>query len=237
MTTIAVDFDGVIHRYSRGWQDGSIYDPPHDGALDGLRALMRDYAVFIFTSRNSAQVAGWLHAYGFTVTIDDSKQVPWNGAFWKTRDVLLVTNRKLGAAAYLDDRAVRFTSWSQALADLKAALGEEPRRKAAGDLVREILEAVCQRDGRCLESDADPGEPARNYELALRLGIGHVLGLGDDGLEAGEGALDAWVIFDGCAWCPVCNEPVPIATPSISNGLRAARAHQCSGAWGKRGGA
>lgn len=52
-----------------------------------------------------------------------------------------------------------------------------------GPLVREILEAACQRDGLSLESGADPGEPARNYELALRLGIGHVFGLEPDVLS------------------------------------------------------
>lgn len=122
MTTIAVDFDGVIHRYSRGWQDGSIYDAPVDGALDGLRALMKEHGVFIFTSRDTAQVAAWLSEQGFTVSTDDSAfphDVPWRGASWDVPGVLLVTNRKLPAVAYLDDRALRFTSWEQALADLR----------------------------------------------------------------------------------------------------------------------
>jgi hypothetical protein len=48
---------------------------------------------------------------------------------------------------------------------------------AAAELVREVLEALCRRDGLSLESDVEPGEPARNYELALRLGIGEVFGV------------------------------------------------------------
>lgn len=51
--------------------------------------------------------------------------------------------------------------------------------EAATALVREILEAVCLRDGLSLESSVEPGKPARNYELALRLNIGHVFGLGE----------------------------------------------------------
>ena len=50
---------------------------------------------------------------------------------------------------------------------------------AAGDaLIREILEALCRRDGLPMESSVVPGEPARNYDLAMRLGIGHVFGVG-----------------------------------------------------------
>jgi hypothetical protein len=73
----------------------------------------------------------------------------------------------------------------QQLADYQARLRAVDRAFATyrtahdtGDaVIREILEALCRRDGLSLGSDADPGTPARNYELALRLGIGHVFGL------------------------------------------------------------
>ena len=49
---------------------------------------------------------------------------------------------------------------------------------ASGDaLIREILESLCRRDGLPLESSVVPGEPARNYDLAMRVGIGHVFGI------------------------------------------------------------
>lgn len=38
-------------------------------------------------------------------------------------------------------------------------------------IMRNILEAVCRRDGISLESHIEPGHPARNFELAERLGI------------------------------------------------------------------
>lgn len=110
--TIAIDFDGVIHQYSRGWQDGTIYDPPMPGALEGLRTLMEQDAIFIFTTRDISQVGSWLLEHGFSVRLGH------DGPFWNERGRLLVTNRKLAATAYLDDRAVRFTDWRQALADL-----------------------------------------------------------------------------------------------------------------------
>lgn len=110
--TIAVDFDGVIHAYTKGWHDGTIYDPPIPGAIEGLRTLMADNAVFIFTTRDVGQVAEWLLIRGF------STRTGYDGPFWNERGVLLVTNRKLAATAYLDDRAVRFENWDQALADL-----------------------------------------------------------------------------------------------------------------------
>jgi len=119
MAAIAVDFDGVIHRYSRGWSDGTVYDEPVEGAFDALRELMRAYAVFILTTREAEPVAAWLREEGgFAVTTRAPRQ------FWSRKGVLLVTDRKLPALAYIDDRAVRFTNWPQALRDVKAWHGK-----------------------------------------------------------------------------------------------------------------
>lgn len=115
--TLGIDFDGVIHAYSRGWQDGSIYDPPMLGTIDGLRTLMEQDSVFVFTARDRHQVAGWLAAQGINAVADDDPA----RVFWGDRGALLVTDRKLPATAYLDDRAVRFTTWGQALADLRVS--------------------------------------------------------------------------------------------------------------------
>lgn len=131
--TLAVDFDGVIHRYSRGWQDGTIYDDPMPGAIDGLHTSMQREAVFIHTSREPEQVVPWLESHGLDATADDRCGVCATAGrttdcplclgsgllvFWDERGQLLVTNRKLPARRYLDDRAVVFTSWEQALTDL-----------------------------------------------------------------------------------------------------------------------
>lgn len=113
-STVAVDFDGVIHAYSKGWQDGTIYDPPVEGAFEALVTLMKTYAVFIFTTRDATDVARWLNRHGLLAEVDADPQ----RTFWNDQGRLLVTNRKLAAVAYVDDRAVRFESWPQALSAL-----------------------------------------------------------------------------------------------------------------------
>lgn len=52
--------------------------------------------------------------------------------------------------------------------------------KAGDELVHEVLKAVCRRDGLPVESSLEPGEEARNFELALRLKIGYVFALDEN---------------------------------------------------------
>lgn len=117
MPSFGVDFDGVVHWYRQGWLDGSIYDEPMPGAFYGLGVLMQTHPVFIFTSRNTQQVADWLlYQSEFDVVAEPAGEILCE--FWNEKNRLLVTNRKLPAEAYLDDRAVRFVNWDQALTDL-----------------------------------------------------------------------------------------------------------------------
>lgn len=118
--TVAVDFDGVIHAYRRGWADGSIYDEPVPGAFEALEALMSRAAVFVHTTREPATVVAWLARRGVhAVTEAQVGRVE----FWNDRTRLLVTDRKLPALAYVDDRAVRFVDWDQALAEVWSVAG------------------------------------------------------------------------------------------------------------------
>ena len=91
--TIAVDFDGVIHKYSKGWHDGSIYDGPVEDvkrALDLLRE--RGFSIVIFTCRPDLEsIIVWCKMHN--ITVDE------------------VTHTKPKAIAYIDDRGLRFTNW------------------------------------------------------------------------------------------------------------------------------
>lgn len=126
--TIAIDFDGVIHEYSKGWADGTIYDPPKKGAFESIVALQHcGYAVYIHTTRNPYQVVEWLgkrkanRFFSWSILHHDGiGRVP----FWNDLTVVAVTSVKLPAFIYIDDRGYRFTDWRKTFDDLKLLLGE-----------------------------------------------------------------------------------------------------------------
>lgn len=115
--TVVVDFDGVIHQYSKGWQDGTIYDPPVSGAIEALHTLQKDFAVVVQSSRDPAPIAKWLISHGVKADTWHSADPP---VFFNDQTYVLVTRLKLPAVAYIDDRAIRFVNWQQAVADLVA---------------------------------------------------------------------------------------------------------------------
>lgn len=130
MQSVAIDFDGVIHKYSKGWQDGTCYDEAVELVFEAIQELMKDYNVFIFSTRKPKQIRNWLlprimeqgfgdnphdpqewevGKYGFTCQI-----IPFWIKFWNKRNVLGITRRKLPAMVYIDDRALRFDGdWTE----------------------------------------------------------------------------------------------------------------------------
>ena len=48
---IAIDFDGVIHKNSLGFSDGTIYDSPIKGTKEALEQLHKKYKIIIFTCK------------------------------------------------------------------------------------------------------------------------------------------------------------------------------------------
>ena len=89
---VMVDFDGVLHRYSRGWQDGNIYDAPIPGAQQFMHELAGEAReVVILTARDEQYwpaMREWMDKHGFI----------------RVR----ITNIKEPADAYVDDLAVSF---------------------------------------------------------------------------------------------------------------------------------
>ena len=113
--TIAVDFDGVIHKYSKGWQDGSIYDEPVEGAIEALVKLIEaKHSVIIISTREVRQVFDWIQPKLYQFDIPTDMLNP-DEKFWNQKGVLGITNRKIPASIYIDDRGLRFTNWGDIL--------------------------------------------------------------------------------------------------------------------------
>lgn len=106
---LAIDFDGVIHKNSKGFYDGTIYDEPLEGAIENIKYLSTKYDIIIFTAKAKKDrplingktgkelVYEWLDKYGLTSYIID------------------ITSEKPRAIAYIDDKAIKFISWKQTI--------------------------------------------------------------------------------------------------------------------------
>lgn len=110
MSTIALDFDGVLSDYT-GWKGHQApFDPPVDGAIAAIRDYQdAGYRVCIYTTRadSSAQIARlelWLKTHGL-----ERKRI----------NELNITDRKPPAIIYLDDRAMLFTGTFPSVEQIK----------------------------------------------------------------------------------------------------------------------
>ena len=109
---LGIDFDKVIHKCSKGFYDGTIYDEPVEGVKDALKTLSKKYTLICYTTKakpdrglvnsktGTELVWEWLHKYDLAKYISK------------------VTAEKPRAVVYIDDKAVRFTDWNSCLSDL-----------------------------------------------------------------------------------------------------------------------
>ncbi|KKM73250.1 hypothetical protein LCGC14_1412380 [marine sediment metagenome] len=112
-STIAIDFDGVIHAASMGFHDGTVYDKPKEGVKEALQDLSKKYSIVIFSTKARPDrpliegktgielIEEWLRHYDLDSYIQD------------------VTCVKPRAVAYIDDKGFRFHSWKQVLSEMK----------------------------------------------------------------------------------------------------------------------
>lgn len=97
--TICIDFDGVIHDYSNGYQGEDVFGSMVPNADAGTQALKSNgWTVIIFTTRKkSDKMEQWLKDHGISYDyINENPNQPKD------------TSGKIMADVYLDDRGIRF---------------------------------------------------------------------------------------------------------------------------------
>jgi hypothetical protein len=98
---ICVDFDGVIHSYISGWQGADVVsDPPVDGAIQWLKAMMdHGFDVCIYSSRSKED--GGIKAMQYWLSMN--RMEPYY------RNRIQFPTEKPSAWLTIDDRAICFT--------------------------------------------------------------------------------------------------------------------------------
>ena len=103
---LAVDFDGVIHSYGNGWQDGTIYGHVVPGFWEWARAALPTCRLIVYSSRSKSRIGidgmqAWIAGHAEQAgTQDVVAQMEW-------------AHEKPPAYLTIDDRAVCFHGdWS-----------------------------------------------------------------------------------------------------------------------------
>lgn len=119
MINVGVDFDKVIHKCSKGYHDGTIYDDPVEGVKEALKELSKEHTVIVYTCKSRSD-RGLVNGKTGTKLVWE-----WLEKHNLSEYVSKVTAEKPRAIAYIDDKAIRFSSWEKALKDLEGIKEEK----------------------------------------------------------------------------------------------------------------
>jgi hypothetical protein len=106
---LVLDFDGVLHSYTSGWQGPTVIpDPPVEGAVEFCDAALEYFDIRIVSSRcklpgGPAAIWDWLIKHGFSLLLKVSPD--------GTKPAAFVT---------IDDRAITFMGTWPEIEALKA---------------------------------------------------------------------------------------------------------------------
>lgn len=109
---LCIDFDGVIHSYERGWQNGEIYGSVVPGFFEWAEKAAQLFELVIYSSRSKDEAMFTAMSLWF---VDQRKKWRTSGGRHEI-DMPLefsFTHEKPAAFLTIDDRAVRFDgNWS-----------------------------------------------------------------------------------------------------------------------------
>ena len=110
---IGIDFDGVIHKCSKGYYDGTIYDEPIDGSYEAIEKISKEYTIIVYTAKAKPD-RGLVNGKNGTELVWE-----WLEKHGMAKFVSKVTSEKPRAVCYIDDKAVEFKDWNGCIEKLK----------------------------------------------------------------------------------------------------------------------
>lgn len=119
LPVLSLDFDGVLHSFSTGWQGVDVAsDPPTPGAMEFLREALNHFTVCIFSSRSE-------HYDGLEAMLDwtisnyaKHFNLTYTQAAEELRPIRWPTT-KPHAHVSLDDRAIQFNGTWPSVQEIK----------------------------------------------------------------------------------------------------------------------
>lgn len=110
LKNLAIDFDGVLHNFDKGWHDGTCYGDPLPDSLEAIKELSKSWNIIIFSSkvRPDRPLVNGKTGYELVEEWLEKNKI--------RQFVKEITHEKPRAQYYIDDKAIEFkNNWKEIL--------------------------------------------------------------------------------------------------------------------------